>query len=155
MLRTAGTSLLQAHFETNPLYFCLHEAIYCDGERQPSAWAAERVQASLGPSWDYTKSLEPDGRPVQVTSRSPLTESLGEVWLTTAGTFLAAAHRRDGLLVDGGGLRRAPPPARRLGFARAEEGLGPAVRREIALYIGSRRVLLMTAGTLTTGTVAR
>ena len=29
-------------FDTNPLYACLHESIYCNGGG-PSAWAAERV----------------------------------------------------------------------------------------------------------------
>ncbi|KAG8466944.1 hypothetical protein KFE25_008323 [Diacronema lutheri] len=33
----------QAGFETNPIYWLLHEAIYADGPHQPTAWAAHRV----------------------------------------------------------------------------------------------------------------
>lgn len=33
----------QAGFETNPLYWLLHEPIYASGEHQPTSWAAERV----------------------------------------------------------------------------------------------------------------
>lgn len=33
----------QAGFETNPLYWLLHEPIYADGPRQPTAWAAQRM----------------------------------------------------------------------------------------------------------------
>ena len=70
----------QQHFETNPIYWLLHEAIYCDGGGGggggggecgrlggPSGWAAERVQASLGEGWDYTTRLEPGSPPVQLT----------------------------------------------------------------------------------------
>ena len=58
----------QQDFETNPLYWILHEAIYCDGERGgASRWAAERVQASLGAAWDYTTRLTPGSEPVQLT----------------------------------------------------------------------------------------
>ena len=34
-------------FETNPLYWMLHEAIYCDGPSLASRWAAERVRQSI------------------------------------------------------------------------------------------------------------
>ena len=37
----------QQHFETNPLYYLLHEAIYCDGPGTASRWAAERVQVII------------------------------------------------------------------------------------------------------------
>uniref|UniRef100_A0A7S4B514 AB hydrolase-1 domain-containing protein n=2 Tax=Chrysotila carterae TaxID=13221 RepID=A0A7S4B514_CHRCT len=57
----------QQGFETNPIYWLLHEAIYCDGDGSASAWAAERVQASLGDAWDYTTRLDLDGPPVQLT----------------------------------------------------------------------------------------
>lgn len=46
----------------------LHEAIYCDGPSYgASAWAAERVQASLGETWDYTTRLEAGSAPIQLT----------------------------------------------------------------------------------------
>lgn len=36
-------------FETNPLYWLLHEAIYMNGPRDsPSAWAAQRIQGDFG-----------------------------------------------------------------------------------------------------------
>jgi len=60
----------QEQFETNPIYWLLHEAIYCDGNAQaaaargPSDWAAERVQAALGDRWDYTTRLAPGSPPV-------------------------------------------------------------------------------------------
>ena len=58
----------QQHFETNPIYWLLHEAIYCDGpSTSPSNWAAERVQDSLGSSWDYTTRLEAGDEPIQLT----------------------------------------------------------------------------------------
>mmetsp|Transcript_29521 Transcript_29521/g.69077 ORF Transcript_29521/g.69077 Transcript_29521/m.69077 type:complete len:266 (+) Transcript_29521:269-1066(+) len=37
----------QAGFETNPIYWILHESIYASGEHQPTQWAAERVRTSL------------------------------------------------------------------------------------------------------------
>ena len=62
----------QEQFETNPIYWLLHEAIYCDGNaegaaRGPSAWAAERVQAGLGDRWDYMTRLGPGSPPVLLT----------------------------------------------------------------------------------------
>ena len=51
----------------------LHEAIYCDANaasaaaRAPSNWAAERVQASRGETWDYATRLEAGAPPVQLT----------------------------------------------------------------------------------------
>eukprot|EP00310_Coccolithus_braarudii_P025223 CAMPEP_0183340042 /NCGR_PEP_ID=MMETSP0164_2-20130417/6731_1 /TAXON_ID=221442 /ORGANISM="Coccolithus pelagicus ssp braarudi, Strain PLY182g" /LENGTH=453 /DNA_ID=CAMNT_0025510117 /DNA_START=95 /DNA_END=1456 /DNA_ORIENTATION=+ len=57
----------QQHFETNPIYWLLHEAIYCDGPGTASCWAAERVQASLGEAWDYTCCLSPTSPPIQFT----------------------------------------------------------------------------------------
>jgi len=57
----------QQGFETNPLYYLLHEPIYCDGPGVSSRWAAERVQASLGPAWDYTTRLEAGAEPVLLT----------------------------------------------------------------------------------------
>ena len=44
----------QQQFETNPIYWLLHEAIYCDGSEcspsrgQASDWAAQRVLAEEG-----------------------------------------------------------------------------------------------------------
>ena len=63
----------QQHFETNPLYWLLHEAIYCDANakepaaRGPSDWAAERVHASLGAEWQHEKNLKPGDPPVLFT----------------------------------------------------------------------------------------
>ena len=58
----------QESFETNPIYWLLHESIYCDGpEYGASAWAAERVQAQLGDEWDYTTRLAPGSPPVLLT----------------------------------------------------------------------------------------
>ena len=58
----------QQDFETNPIYWLMHESIYCDGpEYGASAWAAERVQAELGDDWDYTTRLEEGAPPVLLT----------------------------------------------------------------------------------------
>jgi len=62
----------QQDFETNPFFWILHESIYCDANaegaaRGPSAWAASRVQASLGATWDYTTRLSEDSPPVLLT----------------------------------------------------------------------------------------
>ena len=64
----------QAAFETNPIYWLLHEAIYCDGpasssgpEGGASRWSAERVQAKLGPAWDYTTRLGEGEAPIMLT----------------------------------------------------------------------------------------
>lgn len=68
----------QQQFETNPIYWLLHEAIYVDGAVEsdfgkdgrlgaPSQWAAERVQVSLGKTWDYTAHLDRGGPPVKLT----------------------------------------------------------------------------------------
>jgi len=59
----------QQDFETNPLFWILHEAIYCDanaegGAKGPANWAAQRVQASLGEPWDYTTRLTSSSQPV-------------------------------------------------------------------------------------------
>ncbi len=65
-----GVENAQSSFETNPLYFLLHEALYSEASgigsaacAAPSAWAEERVQASLGPSWDYTAALADPSAP--------------------------------------------------------------------------------------------
>ena len=58
----------QESYETNPIYWLLHEAIYCDGaEYGASKWAAERVQAELGETWDYTTRLDAGAEPIQFT----------------------------------------------------------------------------------------
>ncbi|KAJ8598649.1 hypothetical protein CTAYLR_003039 [Chrysophaeum taylorii] len=59
----------QEAFETNPIYWVLHESIYCCAatQAQPSAWAAERVQAQLGDAWDYSTRLEPGDPPILLT----------------------------------------------------------------------------------------
>ena len=73
----------QQDFETNPIYWLLHEAIYVDGASgvgargdgvadngphgAPSAWAAERTQAALGEAWDYSTRLTAGSQPVQLT----------------------------------------------------------------------------------------
>eukprot|EP00316_Scyphosphaera_apsteinii_P008187 CAMPEP_0119301888 /NCGR_PEP_ID=MMETSP1333-20130426/3591_1 /TAXON_ID=418940 /ORGANISM="Scyphosphaera apsteinii, Strain RCC1455" /LENGTH=460 /DNA_ID=CAMNT_0007304095 /DNA_START=88 /DNA_END=1470 /DNA_ORIENTATION=- len=70
----------QQQFETNPIYWLLHEAIYVDGATSaagdtlkdsrlgaPSCWAAERMQALLGATWDYTTRLAVSSPPVQLT----------------------------------------------------------------------------------------
>lgn len=58
----------QQAFETNPLYWLLHEAIYCDGAAYgASRWAAERVQAERGAAWDYTTRLGKGDEPIMLT----------------------------------------------------------------------------------------
>jgi len=63
----------QQQFETNPFFWILHESIYCDANadkataRGPSSWAAHRVQAEMGPAWDYTTRLEAGSAPVLLT----------------------------------------------------------------------------------------
>lgn len=59
-----GVENAQAAFETNPIYWLLHESIYCDGAGSASGWAAERVQASLGPAWDYRTRLAEGDPPI-------------------------------------------------------------------------------------------
>lgn len=62
-----GVENAQSAFETNPIYWLLHESIYCDGAGSASRWAAERVQESLGPAWDYRTRLAEGGPPVLLT----------------------------------------------------------------------------------------
>lgn len=62
-----GVENAQSAFETNPIYWILHESIYCDGPGSASGWAAERVQASLGPAWDYRTKLAEGGEPIMLT----------------------------------------------------------------------------------------
>ena len=64
----------QQQFETNPIYWLLHESIYCDGPAATSGpeggathWAAERVQNALGADWDYTSRLEEGAEPINLT----------------------------------------------------------------------------------------
>ena len=58
----------QQGFETNPIYWLLHESIYCDGPAMgASEWAAERVQAELGESWDYATRLEAGDEPINLS----------------------------------------------------------------------------------------
>ena len=64
----------QDAFETNPIYWLLHEAIYCDGpagtsgpEGGASKWSAERVQKEMGPAWDYTTRLDEGGQPIMLS----------------------------------------------------------------------------------------
>lgn len=56
----------QEQFETNPIYWLLHEPIYCDGAGVASEWAAERVQATL-PHFEHTRRLEAGADPVLLT----------------------------------------------------------------------------------------
>jgi pimeloyl-ACP methyl ester carboxylesterase len=54
--------LRQAGFETNPIYFALHEpGCYADGGGQPTAWAAERVlrEELRGSPFDWEAALSP------------------------------------------------------------------------------------------------
>ena len=67
-----GVESAQQGFETNPIYWMLHESIYCDGESDrsyggASQWAAERVQATLGDEWNYKCRLEEGGPPILLT----------------------------------------------------------------------------------------
>ena len=62
----------QEQFETNPIYWLLHESIYCDGTgtgpgQGASRWAAERVQAEMGEGWDYRKRLSAGSEPINLT----------------------------------------------------------------------------------------
>lgn len=58
----------QESFETNPIYYVLHEAIYCCSRTSPdpSNWAAERVQKEIE-AWDYTTRLDPNDQPILLT----------------------------------------------------------------------------------------
>ena len=50
----------QDAFETNPIYWLLHETIYCDGPSYgASNWSAERVQAQTGAEIVITESNDP------------------------------------------------------------------------------------------------
>ncbi|KID80151.1 Proline iminopeptidase [Metarhizium brunneum] len=51
-------------FDTNIIYAILHEAIYCDGPRGPSNWAANRVGRILGGPYSW---LNPDFAAAQST----------------------------------------------------------------------------------------
>ena len=64
----------QEQFETNPIYWMLHESIYCDGPAAEgdngsgaSRWAAERVQEEMGEAWDYRKRLAAGSEPINLT----------------------------------------------------------------------------------------
>uniref|UniRef100_A0A0G4GPA8 AB hydrolase-1 domain-containing protein n=1 Tax=Chromera velia CCMP2878 TaxID=1169474 RepID=A0A0G4GPA8_9ALVE len=59
-------------FEKRPLYFLLHESIYCDGPmRSPSNWAAERVrqQSEFASAFD-ARSCVANGTPVPFTGET-------------------------------------------------------------------------------------
>ncbi|KDO34404.1 hypothetical protein SPRG_01540 [Saprolegnia parasitica CBS 223.65] len=62
----AGVERLQAGFDTNPLYFVLHEAIYCDGPKVASNWAAQRVHAAGDKRfhWDRFGTITTDMDPL-------------------------------------------------------------------------------------------
>lgn len=49
-------------FDTNPIYFVLHEAIYCNGGGEASAWAAERVVMKEYTEFDALKAAQEGGR---------------------------------------------------------------------------------------------
>ena len=100
----------QQHFETNPLYWLLHEGIYCDAalSAKPSAWAAERVQASLGPKWDYAAQLEVPHAPL-LLSGEHVYSWMGEdyAWLRELkpAAEILAAKADWGRLYDADALR--------------------------------------------------
>lgn len=48
-------------FDTNPLYFLLHEPIYCNGFGEASRWAADRVCSAI-PQFDATTQAASGGR---------------------------------------------------------------------------------------------
>jgi len=55
----------QESFETNPIYYLLHEPIYACKNTSPGStkWSAERVQNEL-PQWDFTKRLQKGDEPL-------------------------------------------------------------------------------------------
>jgi len=96
-------------FSTNPIYWLLHESIYCDGPGSASAWAAERARAGVAP-----------GLRLHATAGQ--------------GRRADSLHRRDGLQMDGGGLLSPPvlrcplPPAHTHSSARRRPLACPAGR---------------------------
>ncbi len=49
-------------FDSNPIYFVLHEAIYCNGPGEASAWTAERVILNEYTEFDALKAAQSGGR---------------------------------------------------------------------------------------------
>ena len=104
----------QDAFETNPIYWLLHEAIYCDGPSYgASNWSAERVQAQMGDAWDYKTRLEAGSEPVLLTGEM-IYSWMGEdfAWLRPLKPCaeLLAAKSDWGALYDADKLRSASSP---------------------------------------------
>jgi hypothetical protein len=64
-------------FDTNPLYFLLHEPCYCNGAGQASNWAAERVRAEF-PRLDASKAARA-GKRVYLTGEMVFPFMLDEI----------------------------------------------------------------------------
>uniref|UniRef100_A0A7S1U6F3 AB hydrolase-1 domain-containing protein n=1 Tax=Phaeomonas parva TaxID=124430 RepID=A0A7S1U6F3_9STRA len=65
-----GVDAQQACFETNPIYWFLHESIYCNGGGSSSRWAAQRVlaQAPNAQDFDWAAALAAgEDTPVMLT----------------------------------------------------------------------------------------
>ena len=160
----------QQDFETNPIYWLLHEAIYVDGggggapgsggepateaEAEaarlrlgaPSAWSAERVQASLGDEWDYTTRLAAGGAPVQLTGEMDYSW-MGDdyAWLRAlkpAAELLAAKHDW-GALYDAAALSRGTAPVAAL-VSYEDVYVERAFSEATAALLGERAALWIT-----------
>jgi len=57
-------------FDTSPLHWLLHEAMYCGGRTAASGWAAQRVanRTSLKASFDYKASMDDPMKPISFTA---------------------------------------------------------------------------------------
>lgn len=89
-------------FETNPLYWLLHEAIYVDGPGSASRWAAARVQHELPqPSpFDATHVLSLDGTVAGEEQPLYLTGEMVFDWLAEDFSALAPLQRTAELLAQ-------------------------------------------------------
>ena len=56
----------QSAFETNPIYWVLHESIYCNGKGSSSDWSSQRVVESSG-HFDAIKSISEGSLPINFT----------------------------------------------------------------------------------------
>jgi len=164
----------QQAFETNPIYWLLHEAIYVDGggggagaggagagagegggsaEAEaaarlgaPSAWAAERVQASLGDEWDYATRLAAGGPPVQLSGEM-VYSWMGDdyAWLRALkpAAELLAAKRDWGALYDAASLAKGTAPVAAL-VSYEDIYVERAFSEATAALLGERAALWIT-----------
>ncbi|OQR81342.1 hypothetical protein THRCLA_11818 [Thraustotheca clavata] len=87
---------MQSGFDTNPIYYFLHESIYCNGnEHSPSQWAAERIHAQTKVNgeplfdWDRFSNIE---NVQEIAESAPLYFSGEMVFSWMADDYVGLRH---------------------------------------------------------------